>query len=128
MSLLFDKKRARPGDAIASRTGRLGGDPGCREFGRNGGEMETSDIFLALALASIAWGVVSAIMITSYLSARGTRINILFFRIMVLKYIHQYHELTKKERGKPGPWFYSYIASMNLALAFAIIGAIFRNI
>jgi hypothetical protein len=89
--------------------------------------MEIADIFFTLALLSVVWGIVSAIVITSYLSARGVKINILFFRIMILKYIHQYHEITKKERGKPGPWFYSYIASMNLALALVIIGIIFRN-
>jgi hypothetical protein len=90
--------------------------------------MEISDIFFALAIVSVVWGIVSAMVITSYLSARGIKINILFFRIMVLKYIHQYHSITTKERGKPGPWFYSYIVSMNLALALAIIGAVFRNI
>jgi hypothetical protein len=90
--------------------------------------MDISALFLTLALLSVVWGIVSAIVITSYLSSRGIKINVLFFRIMILKYIHQYHEITAKERGKPGPWFYSYIASMNLALVLAIIGAVLRNI
>ena len=90
--------------------------------------MDTSTLFLTLALICLGWGIVSAMVITSFMSSRGVKINILFLRIMILKYIHQYHEITAKERGKPGPWFYSYIASMNLALALAVIGGILRNI
>ncbi len=89
--------------------------------------MASSEILFSLAIVSIVWGIVSAIVISSYVSQRGIKINILFFRIMVLKYIHQYHEMTRRERGRPGPWFYSYIISMNLALVLAIIGFIIRS-
>ncbi len=85
-----------------------------------------SNLFLALAILSVAWGIVSAIAIASFLSRRGTKINFLFFRILILKYIHQYHKITTQENGKAGPWFYSYIISMNLALAFAIVGLVLR--
>jgi hypothetical protein len=81
-----------------------------------------SDLFLGLAILSVAWGIVSSIVIASYLSQRGTRINLLFFRILVLRYVHQYHQITRQETGKPGPWFYSYVVSMLLALAFAALG------
>ena len=85
-----------------------------------------SNLFLGLAIVSVVWGTVSAIVITAYLSNRGVKINLLFFRIMVLKYIHQYHEITTRESGRPGPWFYSYIISMNAALVLAIIGGVLR--
>lgn len=85
-----------------------------------------SNLFFGLALLSVVWGIVSSIVIASYLSKRGVHINILFFRILVLRYIHQYHEITKRERGRPGPWFYSYIISMNLALVLVIIGVVLR--
>jgi len=81
-----------------------------------------SSLFFALAIVSVAWAVVSSIVISSFLSKRGVKINLLFFRILVLKYIHQYHKITVQEKGKPGPWFYSYIISINLALICAIIG------
>jgi len=81
-----------------------------------------SNLFLGLAILSVAWGIVSSIVIASYLSRRGIKINLLFFRIMMLKYIHQYHQITRQENGKPGPWFYSYVVSMLLALAFAALG------
>lgn len=86
-----------------------------------------SEIFFYLALLSVAWGIVSAIVISAYLSKRGIKINMFLFRIMVLKYIHQYHEMTRRERGRPGPWFYSYIISMNLTLVLAIIGIVLRS-
>ena len=85
-----------------------------------------STIFLGIALVSVVWGIVSAIVIASYLSSRGIKINILFFRIMILKYIHQYYEITAKENGKPGPWFYSYVGAMNIALVAAIVGMLLR--
>jgi len=85
-----------------------------------------SNLFFVLAILSVAWGIVSAIAIASFLSRRGTKINFLFFRILILKYIHQYHKITTQENGKPGPWFYSYIISMNLALVFAIVGLVLK--
>jgi hypothetical protein len=83
-----------------------------------------SDSFFALAILCVVWGIVSSIVISSFLSKRGVKINLLFFRILVLKYIHQYHSITTEENGKPGPWFYSYIISMNLALVFVILGLV----
>jgi len=86
------------------------------------------EIFFGLAILSALWGVVSSIVIASFLSQRGVKINWLFFRVLMLKYIHQYHQITKQESGKPGPWFYSYIGSMNLALIFVILGVVFKGI
>jgi hypothetical protein len=85
-----------------------------------------SDLFFMLAIVSVGWGIVSSIVISSFLSNRGVKINLLFFRVLVLKYIHQYHKITMQENGKPGPWFYSYIISMNLALIFAIVGIVLK--
>jgi hypothetical protein len=81
-----------------------------------------------LAILSAVWGVASSIVIASFLSKRDIKINWLFFRILVLKYIHQYHQITKQENGKPGLWFYSYIISMNLALVFVIVGIVVKKI
>ena len=77
---------------------------------------------------SVAWGIVSVIVIASFLSKRGIKINFLFFRVLMLKYIHQYHKITMQENGKSGPWFYSYMISMNLALVFAIVGIVLKKI
>ena len=87
-----------------------------------------SNLFFILAIASVAWGIVSSIAITAFLSKRGIKIDFLFSRILVLKSIHQYHKITTEENGKPGPWFYSYIISMNLASVFVIVGIVLKNI
>lgn len=91
-----------------------------------GDQVVMSDLFLILAILSAFWGVISSIAIASFLSKHGIKINLLFFRILVLKYIYEYHKITKQENGKPESWFYSFIISMNLALVFAIVGILLK--
>ena len=85
-----------------------------------------SSVLFALAIIFVAWAIVSSFVIASFLSKRGVKINLLFFRILVLKYVHQYHKITVQEQGKPGPWFYSYIISINLALICVIVGVLLK--
>lgn len=85
-----------------------------------------SQLFFWIALACIAWGVVSAVVMANYIAKRGHKISILFFRFMIYKYIHNYTEITRQENGNVGPWFYHYIVSMNLALVCVIIGAVLK--
>ena len=86
-----------------------------------------SMFFLILALVSAMFGIVFMIMITSFLSKRGIKINYLLLRLYIIKYIHQYRKITIEENGKPGNLFYPYIVSMSLALVLAVIGIILRN-
>jgi hypothetical protein len=83
-----------------------------------------STLFFVLALIGVACGIAASIMITSFLSKRGIKINYLFLRVLIFRYIRQYRQITMEETGKPGPLFCPFIASWNLALLFAIIGAI----
>jgi len=85
-----------------------------------------SNFFLILAIVCVLCGVVSSIMITSFLSKRGTKINYLLIRIYIFKYVNQYRKITEEENGKVGPLFYSSIASFILALLFALVGAIIK--
>ena len=78
--------------------------------------------FLVLALISVAVGIVSSIAVTAYVSERGVKINYFLWRIMIFKYVNEYLAMTKKETGKPGFWYYTFIAGMSLALVFAVIG------
>ena len=79
---------------------------------------------LALAILFLFWGIVSMMAMVSFCSKRGIKINWVWIRLYVFMYISQYREITIKENGKPGPWFYSFIVSMNSALFFALIGLI----
>jgi len=87
-----------------------------------------SNLFLVLAIICAVSGVVSSIVIASLLSKRGIKINYPFIRVMIIKYVHQYRKITQQETGKPGPWFYSFVISMNLALVFAIVGIVLKAI
>ena len=86
-----------------------------------------SMFFFIPALVSAIFGIVFMIMITSFLSKRGIKINYIFLRLYIIKYIHQYRKITIEENGKPGNLFYPYIVSMSLALVLAVIGIILKN-
>jgi len=83
--------------------------------------------FFILAIISLVCGIVFSLMITSFLSKHGIKINYLLLRLFLIKYISQYRKLTIEENGKPGNLFYAFIVSMNLALAFTVIGIVLRN-
>lgn len=85
-----------------------------------------SGVLLGAAILSAIWGVISSIAITSFLSGRGEKINYLLIRLWLFKYLKLYSEITAREKGRPGPWFHSYIVSMNLALVFGVAGIILR--
>ena len=87
-----------------------------------------SNLFFVLAIICAVSGVVSSIVIASLLSKRGIKINYPFIRVLIIKYVHQYRKITQQETGKPGPWFYSFVISMNLALIFAITGFVLKAI
>jgi len=86
-----------------------------------------SNVFLILAIVSVLCGVLFSIMITSFISKRGTKINYFLIRIFIYKYVNQYRKITIEENGKVGPLFYPFIVSFILALIFAIVGAILKN-
>jgi hypothetical protein len=90
--------------------------------------MNVADLFLGMALVSVGWGIVSMIAITNFVAERGTKINFFLYRIYIIKYVSQYKQITEAEDGRPGPWFYSFVISMNMALVFTIIGAFLKNI
>jgi len=90
--------------------------------------MDISNLFLGLGLLSIGWGVVSMIVITSFVAERGTKINYFLYRLYVIKYVQQYKQITEEEDGEPGPWFYSFVVSMNFALLCSIVGLILKSL
>jgi hypothetical protein len=85
-----------------------------------------ANTLLILALICVGLFVVLSMMIVHELSKRGVKINFILLRLYLIKYIHQYKQLTVKETGKIGPLYYPCIVSINLALVFAIVGLILR--
>jgi hypothetical protein len=85
-----------------------------------------ANALLILAVVFVGLFVILSIMIVHELSKRGVKINFILLRLYIIKYIHQYKQLTLKETGKTGPLYYPCIVSVNLALVLAIVGLILR--
>jgi len=83
-----------------------------------------STLFFILAVLGIACGIAASVMIASFLSKRGVRINYLLIRLFIFRYVRQYRKITMEETGKPGLLFYWFITSWNVALVFAIVGIV----
>lgn len=80
-----------------------------------------TNIILAAALACMVVFLVLSIMITHQVAKRGVKINFLLWRFLVVKYAHQYKQITREETGKTGPLFYPWIVFINTALALVIV-------
>jgi hypothetical protein len=88
-----------------------------------------SNVFLAIAVVSVLCGVVFAVMIGGALQGRGVKVNWLLFRVLLVsRYLGQYRDITRQERGRPGPLYNSYIIAMLVALVTAIVGLVLRGI
>jgi hypothetical protein len=85
-----------------------------------------SNVFLGIALVSVVWGIVSSIVIVDAMQKRGVKINWIFLRMFLIKYVSQYRTTTRQETGRTGPWFYSFVIAMNLTLVTVVIGLILR--
>ena len=78
--------------------------------------------FITVGLFCAAWYVVTCILINKTLRDRGMNPSFLFLRVMILKYLGQYKEITRKETGRTGPLYYHYLISINAALvAFVLL-------
>ena len=85
-----------------------------------------ANIFFALALVFVGVFVIFSIMIVNEVSKRGIKINFFLLRLYIIKYIHQYKNLTKQETGKIGPLYYPCVVSVNLAWICAIVGLVLK--
>ena len=85
-----------------------------------------ANVLLVLALVFVGIFVIFSIMIVNEVSKRGIKINFLWLRLYIIKYIHQYKKLTLEESGRVGPLYYPCVISVNLALVLAVIGLILK--
>ena len=46
-----------------------------------------------------------------------------FIRLFLFRNLERYKEITRRETGKVGPLFYSYVIPINTALALVLIAA-----
>jgi hypothetical protein len=85
-----------------------------------------ANTLLVLAIVFAGLFVIFSMMIVRELSKRGVKINFLLLRLYIIKYIHQYKQITKKETGKVGPLYYPCLGSVSLALVCAVIGLVLK--
>jgi len=79
---------------------------------------------IAMGLICVIWAVVAAVLIAVNLHNRGVSTSILWLRLMVLRYLHEYARLTREETGRVGPLFYHYVVPLNVALVLVIVLAV----
>jgi len=82
--------------------------------------MRTYFLLAVAAALGVIWNIVTSLRIYSFLRGRDVPASFLLLRMMAPKYAFQYKQLTMREKGKPGPLFYHWIISINLALVFAV--------
>ncbi len=88
--------------------------------------MSAFTLFMSLAIAAAAVYVVCSMRIVHESQKRNVKINFFLLRLLLPKYASQYQELTKRETGKGGRLYYSWLASINAALIFFVIGLLLR--
>jgi hypothetical protein len=79
-----------------------------------------ASIVLIFAIACVCLYVIFSMMIVHQLSKRGVKINFFLLKLLIIKYIHQYKQITLEESGKVGPLYYPCIVSINMALVLAL--------
>ena len=89
--------------------------------------MKTAHLFLAIAVCCGAWAGVTSARICSYLRKKNVPVSFLWLRVLIIKYVRQYREITLRETGSVGPLFYHFVISINLALVAAIAAILSRG-
>ena len=88
--------------------------------------MTLSTMFFTFGLIAISVGIACFMVIVSFIQQRGVKINWFLIKLYMPRYVGKYREITIRETGQPGPLFYGFVISMNLALVTAILGAALR--
>ena len=86
--------------------------------------MNLSNLFMGFAIVFVIFNVVTSVLITVALDKRNIKTNIIFLRLLILKYVKQYRDITLQETGRVGILFYCWIVSINLALVSVVIAFI----
>ena len=82
--------------------------------------MSIPGTLLFLAAVCVVWAVVSAVRIMAVLGRLGIKTPFPFIGLLVFRNLIRYKEITRKETGKVGPLFYSYVIPINAAWILAL--------
>jgi hypothetical protein len=81
-------------------------------------------LLVGLGAICVVWAVVAAILISADLHRRGMAVSVVWLRLMILEYLHEYSKVTREETGRVGPLFYHYVVPLNVALVVVAVLAI----
>jgi hypothetical protein len=81
-------------------------------------------ILVGLLMVCASWAVTASLLIARDLEKRGIPVSFIWLRLAMLKYLHQYSEITREETGRVGSLFYHYVVPLYVALALAIAMAV----
>ena len=82
------------------------------------------ELLMGLGVVCVIWAVVAAVLIAADLHKRGIPVSVIWLRVMILKYLHEYSKITREETGRVGPLFYHYVVPLNVALVIVVVLAI----
>ena len=82
------------------------------------------ELLMGLGVICVIWAVVAAVLIAADLRRRGFSVSVVWLRVMILKYLHEYSKVTREETGRVGPLFYHYVVPLNVALVVVVVLAI----
>lgn len=89
--------------------------------------MTISGVLLTIALLCAIGATTSAILITSMLDRRGLKTPLPFIGLFLFRNLERYREITRRETGKVGLLFYSYVVPIIAALVLALVALVFRS-
>lgn len=81
-------------------------------------------ILLGFLIVCVVWAVAASVLMARDMQRRGMPVSVLWLRLMIFKYLHQYCKVTREETGHVGPLFYHYVVPLNVALAIVIVMAL----
>ena len=81
-------------------------------------------ILVGLLLVCATWAVTAAVLIARDLGKRDIPVRLVWLRLMIFKYLHQYSKITREETGRVGSLFYHYVVPLNVALVLAVVMAV----
>ncbi|MBL7110892.1 MAG: hypothetical protein ISS19_03005 [Bacteroidales bacterium] len=80
---------------------------------------------IGIAIGFGITGIISAILVTSYLDKRNIKTPFPFIGVLLFRNLSLYKKTTREESGSTGSLFYIYLISMNTALVVFILFLIF---
>jgi hypothetical protein len=82
--------------------------------------MSIAGVLFFFAVICAMWAAVSAALIAATLERHGVKTPFPFIAALIFRNLSRYREITKRETGKIGPLFYSYVVPINTALVLAL--------